>query len=203
MFSKILEVLASLDTWAFYGINHGLANPVFDAVMPVITSSSNWMPVYVVGIVFLVIRGIILRRNGGLRLIVCAVVMLLGILALDQGGNQLLKEVIRRPRPYVVLPNVHQLVGSGGGSFPSNHAMNNAFIAVVLSAWFPLLRPLWWTVASIIMFSRPYCGVHYPSDVLGGCIIGVTAGVFIVGAVRRWWPQYLSGPPPQSLPANQ
>jgi undecaprenyl-diphosphatase len=196
--TSLVELLQSLDRWALYAINHGLSNSVFDAVMPRITAASFWMPVYVVGIVGLVVQGVRTRLQHGHRLIVCAMVMLLGIVVLDQAGNRLLKEPIARPRPYEVLPDIHQLVGSGGGSFPSNHALNNAFIAVILSAWFPRWRKAWWGIAAVIMFSRPYCGVHYPSDVLGGLLIGVTAGVLIVGVVRSQWPQYLTVPPPQS-----
>ena len=195
--SSLLELLKSLDTWALYAINHGLSNPLFDALMPRITSTSFWMPIYVVGIVGLVVQGVRTRYLRGNRLIVCACVMVLGILVLDQAGHRILKEVIGRPRPYEVLPDIHKLVGSGGGSFPSNHALNNAFIAVILSAWFPRWRRIWWSIAALIMFTRPYCGVHYPSDVLGGLLIGLSAGVLTVRAVRSRWPQYLTVPPPQ------
>jgi undecaprenyl-diphosphatase len=194
--SSLIELLKSLDTWALYAINHGLSNPVFDVVMPRITTTSFWMPIYVVGILGLVIQGVRTRHVRGYRLIACACIMLFGILVLDQAAHRLLKEVIGRPRPYEVLPDVHKLVGSGGGSFPSNHALNNAFIAVVLSAWFPRWGRLWWSLAALIMFTRPYCGVHYPSDVLGGLLIGLSAGVLTVRAVRSRWPQYLSAPPP-------
>lgn len=195
--SSLLELLKSLDTWALYAINHGLSNPLFDALMPRITSTSFWMPIYVIGIVGLVVQGVRTRYLRGNRLIVCACVMVLGILVLDQAGHRILKEVIGRPRPYEVLPDIHKLVGSGGGSFPSNHALNNAFIAVILSAWFPRWRKIWWSIAALIMFTRPYCGVHYPSDVLGGLLIGLSAGVLTVRAVRSRWPQYLTVPPPQ------
>jgi len=195
--SPLLELLKSLDTWALYAINHGLSNPLFDALMPRITSTSFWMPIYVIGIVGLVVQGVRTRHLRGYRLIVCACVMVLGILVLDQAGHRILKEVIGRPRPYEVLPDIHKLVGSGGGSFPSNHALNNAFIAVILSAWFPRWRKIWWSIAALIMFTRPYCGVHYPSDVLGGLLIGLSAGVLTVRAVRSRWPQYLTVPPPQ------
>jgi undecaprenyl-diphosphatase len=180
--SSLLELLKSLDTWALYAINHGLSNPLFDALMPRITSTSFWMPIYVIGIVGLVVQGVRTRHLRGYRLIVCACVMVLGILVLDQAGHRILKEVIGRPRPYEVL---------------SNHALNNAFIAVILSAWFPRWRRIWWSIAALIMFTRPYCGVHYPSDVLGGLLIGLSAGVLTVRAVRSRWPQYLTVPPPQ------
>lgn len=197
--SDIIELLKSLDTWALYAINHGLSNPLFDAVMPRITTTSFWMPIYIIGIAGLIVQGARTWRNGGRRLVACAGIMLVGILVLDQAGHRLLKEVIGRPRPYEVLTDIHKLVGSGGGSFPSNHAMNNTFIAVVLSAWFPRLRHLWWALAVLIMFTRPYCGVHYPSDILGGAAIGFIAGRLTLRRVRSRWPQLLNAQPPQSL----
>lgn len=199
----VLTLLQSLDTWALYAINHGLSNVVFDAIMPRITTTSFWMPIYVIGITGLLIQGARTWSNGGSRLVVCAAVMLLGIVALDQIGHRVLKETIGRARPYEVLPDIHKLVGSGGGSFPSNHAMNNAFIAMILSAWFPRLRHLWWGIAALIMFTRPYCGVHYPSDILGGAAIGTTAGFLTLWLIRSRWPQFLNVQPPRSSPANQ
>lgn len=199
----ILSLLQSLDTWALYAINHGLSNVVFDAIMPRITTTSFWMPIYVIGITGLLAQGARTWHTGGRRLVACATIMLLGILVLDQAGHRVFKELIGRPRPYEVLSDIHKLVGSGGGSFPSNHAMNNTFIALVLSAWFPHLRRLWWSLAILIMFTRPYCGVHYPSDILGGAAIGYSAGYVTLMLVRNRWPQFLNGQPPQSLPANQ
>lgn len=194
----LLDALKSLDTWALYAINHGMSNPLFDAIMPQITTTSFWMPIYVIGIVGMLIQGARTWNSGGRRLVVCVVIMLAGILALDQAGHRLLKELIGRPRPYMVLPDIHKLVGSGGGSFPSNHAMNNTFIAVILSAWFPHLRYLWWSIAALIMFTRPYCGVHYPSDILGGFAIGLSSGLLTLRFVGSRWPQYLTSQPPQS-----
>lgn len=195
--NAILELLKNLDLWALYAINHGVSNSLFDVVMPRITTASFWMPIYVLGIVGLLTQGARTWKQNGRRLVACVVVMLVGVLVLDQLGHRLLKELIGRPRPFMVLPDIHKLVGSGGGSFPSNHAMNNSFIAVILSAWFPRLRYLWWSIAALIMFTRPYCGVHYPSDVLGGFVIGLSAGLLTLRFVRSRWPQYLNVQPPQ------
>lgn len=194
----LFDALKSLDVWALYAINHGTSNPLFDAIMPQITATSFWMPIYVIGIVGMLVQGARTWDSGGRRLVACVVIMLTGILVLDQAGHRLLKELIGRPRPYLVLTDIHKLVGSGGGSFPSNHAMNNTFIAVILGAWFPRLRYLWWSIALVIMYTRPYCGVHYPSDILGGYVIGLSAGLLTLHVVRSRWPQYLNAQPPQS-----
>lgn len=194
----LADFLNSLDLWALYAINHGTSNPLFDAIMPQITATSFWMPIYVIGVVGMVVQAARTWNSGGRRLLVCAIVMMAGILLLDQVGHRFLKVFFGRPRPYVVLPDIHMLVGSGGGSFPSNHAMNNTFIAVILSAWFPRLRYVWWGIALLIMFTRPYCGVHYPSDILGGFVIGLSVGLVTLRVLRSRWPQYLNVQPPQS-----
>ncbi|MBM4179350.1 MAG: phosphatase PAP2 family protein [Ignavibacteria bacterium] len=195
---ELIDLLQSLDTRALYAINHGMSNRIFDAIMPQITTTAFWMPIYVIGIVGLLTQGARTWHHGGVRLVTCAVVMMAGILVLDPVGHHLLKEVVGRPRPYLVLPDIHKLIGSGGGSFPSNHAMNNAFIAFILSAWFPRWRTLLWGVALLIMFTRLYCGVHYPSDILGGAVIGASVAFATVHVIGNRWPRCLNAQPPQS-----
>ncbi|MBP6508991.1 MAG: phosphatase PAP2 family protein [Candidatus Kapabacteria bacterium] len=182
----MIDALYSVDVWLFYAVNHGLSNPVFDLLMPLVTTTKWWYPLYAVGIGYLLLRGWQQRSSSeGKNLIWCAALLLLAVAVLDQASHRLLKEVISRPRPYLVLGDVYQLVGSGGGSFPSNHAMNNSAAAVILSGFFPNKRWIFWTIATTITFSRVYCGVHYPSDVLGGAIIGAGAGFMFLASARR------------------
>lgn len=164
-----LQSMESLDVWLFYAINRGWSHPVLDVVMPFVTSSKTWLPVYVV-----LIAGLLWR--GGTRGRWCAATLLVSIALTDPLSTHLLKETIQRLRPYEVLGDVIKLVGSGGGSFPSNHALNNASAAVILSAYYRRFTWLWWTLAAVIGLTRVYCGVHYPSDVLGGLAIGALAG---------------------------
>ncbi|MFM8771966.1 MAG: phosphatase PAP2 family protein [Candidatus Kapaibacterium sp.] len=198
MNSDLLSVLVSWDIHAFLFVNKNLSNDLFDVVMPIVTTTKNWLPIFLVSMGLLVLRGYRSRTEGGNRPILCAVVLVLSVAAADQLSHRLLKETIQRARPYQTLSEVHQLVGSGGGSFPSNHAMNSAIIAVILSTFFPRLRIVWWSYAAVIGFSRMYCGVHYPSDVLGGYVIGVLWALLVLNVVRHRWPQLPIGPPPQA-----
>ncbi|MBC8124748.1 MAG: phosphatase PAP2 family protein [Candidatus Kapabacteria bacterium] len=183
----MLNALANLDVWIFYAVNHGFSNPVFDLFMPLITNVTFWYPMYALGIIALLVRGWQGRTTPeGRKFFWCAALLLVTVAILDQSSHRLLKEVIARPRPYLVLGNVFQLVGSGGGSFPSNHAMNNAAVAVILTWFFPCRRVVFWVVALTIAFSRIYCGVHYPSDVLGGLVIGAIGGWSAIVIARRW-----------------
>ncbi len=177
--SPFIDLLVAIDVWLFHAINHGWSNAVFDVVFATVTNVAYWRPIYAVGIIILVWRG-------GNRGRWCAGTLLVIAAVVDPLSSAFLKETIHRLRPYEVLGSVHQLVGSGGGSFPSNHALNNMAGAMVLSAYFPGLRWLWFAVATVICISRVYCGVHWPSDVVGGSIIGVLVGGGLVMLTQRW-----------------
>jgi undecaprenyl-diphosphatase len=75
----------------------------------------------------------------------------------------------------------HLVTNSGANlSFPSNHAANNAALATVFSAVYQHQRFIFWGWAITVMFSRVYIGVHYPFDVVSGCILGVFYGLLLV-----------------------
>jgi undecaprenyl-diphosphatase len=110
--------------------------------------------------------------------------------------------VLPRPRPFMVLP-AHVLVGSPphDPSFPSDHAAFTSAIAVTLvlagiSGW----GAVGLLGAFVIGTSRVIVGVHYPSDIVGGVIVGAICAVLalalerpldpvlsrLVGIARRW-----------------
>ena len=99
----------------------------------------------------------------------------LGLLA-----NQVVAHVWHRPRPYQdhplgVLP---LLSPSHDPSFPSDHA--TAAFAIAFGILFVTRRPGWLFLAwaALIGASRVFAGMHYPTDVLGGAVVGLAAGYF-------------------------
>jgi undecaprenyl-diphosphatase len=62
-------------------------------------------------------------------------------------------------------------------SFPSNHAANSAALATVFSMVYPHLRFILWGLATTVMFSRVYIGVHYPLDIISGGLLGFFYGL--------------------------
>jgi undecaprenyl-diphosphatase len=94
-----------------------------------------------------------------------------------------IRYLYHRPRPFSVLP-VHQLLTDSAWSFPSGHA--TFFFALSTAVYFYNRRwgALFFLVSTIIVLARVAGGVHYPSDVLAGAIIGVFSGVFGYSTVR-------------------
>jgi undecaprenyl-diphosphatase len=173
VYLRPMPSVPSFDLILFHAINHGWTNPVFDAVMPIITDVRWWRPVYALGLLALAFFG---GRRGRL----CTIGLLMVPLILDPLSSTFLKETIDRLRPFEVLPDVIARAGASGGSFPSNHALNNTAAATILSYMYPNRMLIWWTTAVIIGVSRIYVGVHWPTDVLGGAALGLLGGLAIM-----------------------
>jgi len=175
----MLEFFYQLDVKFFYFINHTLSNPVFDKIFPFLTDLKNWNLVYIIFFLILIIYG---KRIG--RISAIATIFL--ILVSDQVSSHLLKNLFARIRPCNVLDNVNLLVScTESFSFPSSHAVNNFAAAVFFSIIFPRYKVWFYTIATLLAFSRPYVGVHYPSDVIGGALIGSLIGYIFALIVLR------------------
>ena len=170
------DLLYSIDVAVFYFINHSLANPVFDVIMPILTDLNKIRAGQVLYVALwgaLMIRG---GRNGR----IAGLMLILGIVVSDQLSSFVLKPFFGRIRPCVALPNVRLLVECGGGlSFPSSHAVNNFCAAAILAAFYPAKRLWAFSAAALVAFTRPYVGVHYPSDIVGGALFGAACGYML------------------------
>ena len=95
--------------------------------------------------------------------------------AASYGVNQTLKRIVRRPRPQ--LDNLPQLTHTMSQlSFPSAHSTTGFAAARAYRGLAP--APLLYGLAGSLAFSRMYLGVHYPSDILAGALLGsAVAGV--------------------------
>jgi len=172
----MMEFFITIDNICFHFINKQLSNPIFDFIMPIFNESKFFIPLLLVPWLVLIFYD---KPNRWKLLFLVP----LAIMLVDQSGLWL-KKTFFRPRPWVVMDPemINHLVEPSGAnlSFPSNHAANNAALAIIFSTVYYHLRFFFWSIAFIIMFSRIYIGVHYPLDVISGCIMGSFYGILIV-----------------------
>ena len=102
--------------------------------------------------------------------------------------NLILKNLVARIRPYDAIDALTILVSPlRDYSFPSGHTTVSFSCAMVLFLTLPRRYGIPALVpAVLIAFSRLYVGVHYPTDVLGGMLIGIFAAAMTVYAVKRY-----------------
>jgi membrane-associated phospholipid phosphatase len=110
--------------------------------------------------------------------------------------NTVLKNLFKQPRPYNIDPSVGMAFESSHG-FPSGHAQNSLCFWVPIMTWAgsrkkesrPIIRIAALLLILLIAYSRLYLGVHFPTDILGGWIIGslLLTGFYLVSPRFSAW----------------
>ena len=162
----MLSWLATLDGGALLWLQEYLRSPLLTAFFTCFTQLGN------AGILWIVLAVGLLCFRRTRKAGACALLaMLLGLLC----TNVILKQLVQRPRPWLLVEGLLPLVAEGDpNSFPSGHT-TAAFAAGIV--WLRTLPWKWGRAAALVSavlmgFSRLYVGVHYPSDVLAGAVIG-------------------------------
>jgi undecaprenyl-diphosphatase len=97
-------------------------------------------------------------------------------------SDLVLKPMFNRARPYDRDTTVIALDAKPDTSaFPSGHAAMAVAGAITGSRMIPYSAWFWWPLAAIMSVSRIYLGVHWPSDVVGGLLLGLAAAWFVLG----------------------
>jgi undecaprenyl-diphosphatase len=206
-----VEWLQQLDATVFRFINQTLSNPLFDKLMPFLSGNVFFAPAVVIAAFLMIWKD---RLRGGLCVLMLALIVWPG----DSFITDPIRDTIRRPRPFVTMPETRLPAGHGGKlGMPSSHAANWGAATMILFIYYR--RSLWITapLAFAVCFSRVYNGVHYPGDVLAGSMLGASYAailVFTFDAVWRWlgrmlFPSFLGKLPtliarqPSTRPGNR
>ena len=195
----MLEQLIHIDTEVLLAIN-GWHTPWADTLMWIISAKATWIPLYLLLIGLLVWR---YRKPAPTPIkwlqkvpacVVMIVVIALAVGAADFIASGILKDWVARPRPSRVpeLEGVLHLMNgykSGQYGFVSSHAANTMAVALLFSLiWrnkIATVGLMLWVAANC--YSRMYLGVHYPTDILGGLIVGslvAVGGYWLLGRCR-------------------
>lgn len=112
--------------------------------------------------------------------------MLLAIPATTFGIVIPLMYLFPRKRPFQQFPEIEPLsFPIDISSFPSGHTKSVWLSAVVLSQHCPQFAPAFIAVALLASYSRVYCGLHYPTDVLAGAVLGLCLGLLLLAMTRH------------------
>ena len=134
------------------------------------------------GEIWLLIALILLVRPKTRR---CGMAMLLALLMGLLAGNLILKPWVARPRPFLTYTDIAALLHPGGFSFPSGHTVSSFCAATTCFGYFRRAGIGCYVLAALIGFSRLYLGVHYPTDVLCGAVLGILLGAAAVWLIER------------------
>ena len=181
----------------FLNALQALRTPVLDGVMRFFTHLGDS------GFIWLVLTALLLafRRTRRAGWVLAAALLFDAVLC-----NILLKPMVGRIRPCDILTEVELLIPRPEDfSFPSGHTCAAFAFAVALC----MTQPQRWAkgaalaLAALMGFSRLYVGVHFPSDVLAGAVIGSLCGLLAGWMVPRflaWVRSRRSGRTPPQMP---
>lgn len=179
----VLELIQGVDEKALRWIADHLRAEWLDPLMKGYTSLGNGGWIFIaVSLALLLWRST--RRAGAASL----TGMLFGLLV----TNLTVKPLVARLRPWVVMEGFTALVTSADlNSFPSGHTCAAFAFASALSCALPRrwAKAAAWSAAALMGFSRLYVGVHFPTDVLAGTMIGLLCGLaagWLSGKAFKW-----------------
>ena len=186
MTSELFQSLMETDQTVFLYLN-GLYTSFGDYFMSSFSGKVIWAPMYA-SVLY------VLLKNADWKVaLYCLIAIVLTTTFADQACATFIRPAVARLRPCSpdnpISELVHLVNGkrSGSFSFPSCHAANSFGLAFMLmylfrNRWLTAFILIW---AVINSYSRIYLGVHYPTDLLAGAIVGATGATLMYLLLRK------------------
>ena len=162
----MLDTLLNLDGGFLLFLQGSVRNQVLNSIMIFITSLGDRGMIWIAATILLLIPK--KTRKVGIM----SAVALLGSLIIN---NNIVKNIVQRPRPFVTFTDLQIIIPTPSEfSFPSGHTSSSFAAAAVFFRYLPKKLGIPSVIlAGLIGFSRLYVGVHYPTDVIAGAIMGI------------------------------
>ena len=153
-------------------IRDNLSSPFMDKFMTFITYLGDNGAIWIaIGIILLIQRK---YRKIGL-------VLLLGLLLNAILGEVIIKNIVQRPRVFNTYPDINIIIkGPTSFSFPSGHTASSFVAAAILGYYIKDIKYIVYCFAALIAFSRLYLYVHYPTDIIGGILLGTISAIITI-----------------------
>lgn len=167
--SAIIAILFGLLLWKYdfeilFFIKDHIRNGFLDVVVPFYTNLGDD------GIIWIVLGLVMLIPKKTRK---CGIMVLAALLVMLVVNNIILKNLIARPRPCATYPELVELVKIPHSySFPSGHTVSAMCVAFTILFQHKKLGIITLILAFLMGLSRLYVGVHFPTDVYGGIIVG-------------------------------
>ena len=169
----MIENLMNLENNILLFLQEYVRNPLSDVLLiPFTLSNNSGIICFVIIALFLYFKK--LRKTG--------ILMIISLILEFVLTDLIIKNWAARIRPYEVIDGLTLLVDKAHDfSFPSGHTGSAFALAVVIFMVMKRKYGIIALVSAFLMgFSRLYVGIHYPSDVLGGIVLGVITAVIAV-----------------------
>lgn len=180
----MLYLIQKFDDIILLFIKNNMHGYILDKVMIIITSLGNTGAIWI----FISILLILNKKNRNAGFMVLIALLFSAIL-----GDYMLKNLVHRLRPCTNIPQGNLLITKPTSySFPSGHAAASFSAAGVLAKYLKKYRVEFYTLASLIAFSRLYVYVHYPTDVIAGIILGLICSktaILVFCRIKRFKPK--------------
>ena len=175
-----MEFIFNIDDKTIRFINDNMRSEFLDRVMRKISSAGNY------GIIWFAVAFALIAMGGEKRRAGLLMIFSLGVEA--SVCNLIIKPSVKRVRPNDAHGMVISIDKPKDYSFPSGHTTASFAAGVV---WFRTLPARWARVlalasAFLMGFSRLYVGVHYPTDVLAGAVMGTVCALLALWLGKRW-----------------
>lgn len=175
--SPLVEKVQEADRTVFDAVA-GWSSPILDKIMPRLSIAASYSRLWMaIAALFAVFSGTKGRRT--------AVEGMAAIATTSLFANAVGKPLVPRARPTDPVPEQRELKDPDSSSFPSGHTASAAAFSGIVGRAYPSLWIPINTLAGAVGFSRVYTGVHWPSDVLAGWILGKVVAFGVDQVARR------------------
>lgn len=190
----MLEIIQQLDEGILFFIQEYMKNPILDRLMVFITSLGN------AGFLWILVAFLLLCQKRSQKIgipFLCAIALAMVL------SDEVFKHLFSRIRPNIKFSDIPLLIPRmSTPSFPSGHTTVGFAAAATIYHYNPRVGSASLTLAAMIAFSRLYLFVHYPTDVLGGILLGLATSYLVVYGVERLYshlpnPQKKQNPKPR------